>query len=144
MARSHHRITTWPSLFPFLSLSLSLSAPTVRRGPKCCRLDGQTNGRAKRLAANRHRGCRPQPSLPRSCSWPVNTGERIRLSLHCFRLHWCEGGGSIIKSLAAISILEGREEAQLFGVLMYRYESSERERVLYWFCRCWERWREKI
>lgn len=61
MARSHHRITTWPSLFPFLSLSLS---PTVRRGPKCCRLDGQTNGRAKRLAANRRRGCRPQPSLP--------------------------------------------------------------------------------
>lgn len=51
-----------PPCSPF-PLSLSLSAPTVRRGPKCCRLDGQTNGRAKRLAANRHRGCRPQPSL---------------------------------------------------------------------------------
>lgn len=56
MARSHHRITTWPTLFTYLSpIPPFADRPAVRRGPKCCWPYGQAkcNGWTKRLAANR-------------------------------------------------------------------------------------------
>ena len=80
----------------FSALSLFLLVP-VRRGPKCCWLDGQTNGRTKRLAANRQglAGRNPLSTLSLPLSFSAATfmtrerqNQRIRLSNVLFDSYW--------------------------------------------------------